>query len=139
MVRFERRKKNHVNLNITPLIDVVFLLLIFFMLTSAFAAKSGIKISLPKAASAKQQDADTITLLIDNSRTIYINGRKISFAELQERVSGLISAGAKRQLILIKADRHIDLGFAVKVIDMAKEADAGGVIISTESLPQGRK
>lgn len=120
-----------VNLNITPLIDVVFLLLIFFILTYQAANNTGIKLTLPVASTSQQQKNTNITVYINSDDQIYINDTIVSLDELLNKLKDLLKGGSK-QNVIIKADEKINLGLAVKVMDAAKKANANGLVISTK-------
>ncbi len=130
-MEFEKRKKISTDLKIAPLIDMVFLLLIFFMLSADFAAQPGIKLTLPRAVSSKPQADEDITVFIAGSNDLYLNGVKVTMDGLLERLKPMILF-AKKKTIVIKADEGINLGLAVKVMDIAKQAEAEGVVISTK-------
>ena len=137
MMTFERKKKVSVNMNITPLIDVVFLLLLFFMLTSHFVTKPGIKISLPEAVTAKPQQEDRIAVYIADQSTIYVNNTRVQVEELKAHLESRLAASQNKSYIIIKADKSVNIGLAIHVIDLAKQAKADGVVISTE-IPEQR-
>lgn len=136
-IEFDRRKKVSIHLNIAPLIDVVFLLLIFFMLSSHFVAHPGIKISLPTATTTKPQLEEKIIISITGDNRLYLNGEQVVLDHLLDRVRVEIEQGSKRTVVL-KADEKIDLGLAVKVMDIAKQAKAEGLVISTKITPQNQ-
>lgn len=129
-MEFEGRRKVKTQLNIAPLIDVVFLLLIFFMLSSHFVTQPGIKITLPTAITAKPQE-DEIILFINKDNEIYLDDKKIDIGYLREALEERLKNSKKRSVTL-KADKKIDLGLAVKVMDIAKQAKAEGLVISTK-------
>jgi len=131
MMEFEGRKKISTNLNIAPLIDVVFQLLIFFMLTANFITQPGIKLVLPSAVTSKPHQDDNITVFITENNELYLNEARVSMEELLEKLKPKILS-AKKKTVVIKADEKINLGLAVKVMDIAKQADAEGVVISTK-------
>lgn len=131
-MEFEGRKKISTNLNIAPLIDVVFLLLLFFMLTANFVTQPGIRLSLPSAVTSKPHQDDSITIFITESNELYLNENRVSLDELLEKLKPKLLA-AKKKTVVIKADEKINLGLAVKVMDIAKQADAEGVVISTKT------
>lgn len=130
MVDFLRRKEVRTQLNIAPLIDVIFLLIIFFMLSSHFITHPGIKISLPAAETAQLHAEEDIVIYITGEDKIYLNDQEVLLEELEQRLSSKIREVEKRTLI-IKADKKIDLGLAVRVMDIAKKAKAEGFVIST--------
>lgn len=128
----ERRKKADTNLNIAPLIDIVFLLLIFFVLSSHFVSHKGFKVKLPKAVHAQTQKNEQVTVFIDKDGGIFLNDSEIKFDQLKPLIrSELTKANSKT--VVIKADEDVSLGLAVKVMDIAKEANADGLVISTKT------
>lgn len=131
-MEFEGRKKISTDLNIAPLIDVVFQLLLFFMLTANFVTQPGIKLTLPSAVSSKSHQYEDITVFITKDNDLYLNEARVALKELLERLKPKILS-AKKKIVVIKADEKINLGLAVKIMDIAKQANAEGVVISTET------
>ena len=129
-MEFEGRKKVRTHLNIAPLVDVVFLLLIFFMLSSHFVTQPGIKITLPTAITAKLHPEEDIVISITKDNNLYLNEEEVTLDNLLDRLRIKVGA-AKKKTVIIKADEKIDLGLAVKVMDIAKQAEAEGLVIST--------
>ena len=130
-MEFERGKRIRMHLDIAPLIDIVFLLLIFFMLTANFIMQPGIKLTLPQAATAKPQEEENIIVFITKDNRIYLNDREINIDELKEALKEELKT-AKKKIVILKADEKINLGLAVKVMDIAKEAGTEGLVISTQ-------
>ena len=132
-LEFERRKKPESDLNMMPLIDMIFLLLIFFVLSSHFVSHEGFKVKLPRAAHAKTQRNEQVTVFINKEGNIFLNDTKVRLENLTSAIkSGLSEATSKT--VVIKADEEVNLGFAVKVMDIAKEANADGLVISTKTV-----
>jgi len=129
-MKLVRKKKVSVNLNIAPLIDIVFLLIIFFMLSSKFIADRGIKIKLPESESAHQQE-QTVTVFIEKNGAVTINGKTVNDSDMEKELSLLVKDN-KGSHVIIRADREVELQRAVTVIDAAKKAEASGIIISTQ-------
>ncbi len=129
-MEFERRRRVSTHLNIAPLIDVVLLLLIFFMLSSHFVTQPGIKITLPTAVTARLYPTEDIIISITEDSNLYLNEELVTLENLLERLKIEI-AKTEKKTVIIKADEKIDLGLAVKVMDIAREAEAEGVVIST--------
>lgn len=123
----ERRKKVMIDLNIAPLIDVVFQLLLFFALTSYIVANPGIEISLPKAHSAVTVPRNTIEIYITGTNTIYCNAAKVELSALQKMLA--LSAGSKT--VALKADKTVQLGLIVQVIDVIKQTQVKDLVIVT--------
>jgi len=130
-MEFERGKRIRIHLDIAPLIDIVLLLLIFFMLTSNFIMQPGIKITLPKAKTSKPQEEENIIVFITEDNKIFLNDREINIDELKVALEEKIKT-AEKKIVILKADEKINLGLAVKVMDIAKEAKAENLVISTE-------
>jgi len=127
------RFKRHVELekgqlDIAPLIDVVFLLLIFFMLTSSFIFQPGIKINLPKAVTSEVIHEKSIIILINSKNYIYLNDRAITMSELASR---LRIAAKENKPLLIKADRRASLGKVVEVWDLCRDEGISRINIAT--------
>ena len=124
--RHEDLKKGQ--LDIAPLIDVVFLLLIFFMLTSNFIFQPGIKINLPKAVTSEVIGQKSLVVLVTGEDSLYLNDKAIGISELESR---LREAAETKKPLLIKADRHASLGMVVKVWDLCRESGISQINIAT--------
>lgn len=115
-------------IDIAPLIDMVFQLLIFFMLTSSFIMQPGIKVNLPKAVTSEVVRYENIEILISAENVTYLNGKVVTMNELK----ALFKQVAKRnQTVLIKADRRASLGRVVEIWDMARDTGITQVNIAT--------
>jgi len=116
------------NLDIAPLIDVVFLLLVFFMLTSSFIFQPGIKINLPKALTSEVIQQENLIIVVTEDSSILINERPIDTEELSSRLK---AASKESKPILIKADRRAPLGKVVEVWDMCRSEGIQKISIAT--------
>ena len=128
---FERHKKPKSDLNMTPLIDMVFLLLIFFVLSSHFVSNRGFDIKLPESKHAPNQKQDKNIIFIKEDGEIFLNDVKVYLGNLAENLEVSISKTGSR-VVVIKADEKVDLGLAVKVMDAAKQAEAKNLVIATQ-------
>jgi len=124
------RRNIQINLQIAPLIDIIFNLLLFFMLTYQITRDPGIKITLPQAHTAKLQDEEKIIVFVNKNNEIFLNEKKTSIDELKSELEKRLKLSQKKTVIL-KADEKINLGLAVKVMDIAKQANAEGIVISS--------
>ena len=118
-MRFKKRLKAEVGLKqieITPLIDCVFLLIVFFMLTSSFVVMPGINIKLPKTVTQETVKASTLTVTISSEDVIYVDDKAMTKKELK----GYLKKN-KNNSVFIKADKDASLGAMVKVWDICKE------------------
>jgi biopolymer transport protein ExbD len=129
-MRFKKVKDEEPRLGITPLIDIVFLLLIFFMVTSHFQVASGVSIKLPKVMQKTfHKDTEKITLIIDKEGSIYLMGKKIDLHKLSIELKGLVEKDGLVHL-LIEADKDVKHGRVVQVMDLAKTAGVRSIIIA---------
>lgn len=115
-------------IDIAPLIDIVFQLLIFFMLTSSFVMQPGIKVRLPKAVTSDVIKSENVEILVTSENVTYLNG---SVVTLQEIKAFFKQAAKRDQTILIKADRRASLGRVVEVWDMARDMGLSQINIAT--------
>ena len=127
------RKKERIKVQapLTSLIDIVFLLLIYFLLTTNFMVEEGIKIKLPQAKAAAPQTEEVITVYVDQQGSAFLENQEVSLAKLFDRLRDMIK-GQENKLIVIRADRAVILNKAVKVMDIAKAAGAGRLCLATE-------
>jgi len=127
----KKRARYEVQVPLTSLIDIVFLLLIYFLLTTNFMVDEGITIKLPQARASKPQVEESITVYVDKEGRSYLNNEEIAISSLFKRLREMIS-GKKDKLVVVRADRGVILNKAVKVMDVAKAAGAGRLCLATE-------
>ena len=132
-MRFLEKKKPRysIQMPLTSLIDIVFLLLIYFMLTTSFIVDEGINIKLPQANAAAPQTKKEITIYVDINGHSYISNKQIPENELFGTLTSMLT-GSEDRLVIIKADREVILNKAVKVMDIAKAAGASRLCLATE-------
>jgi biopolymer transport protein ExbD len=123
-------EKGQKEINITPLVDMVFLLLVFFMLTSSFIVMPGIKINLPKAVTSEVIKEKNIIITVNSDNVIYLNEKPITEPELTEYLKEVVDSGKKTPL-LIKADKDTQLGSVVKVWDICRNVGVTQINIAT--------
>lgn len=119
--------------DVTPMADIVFLLLIFFMLSSTFVIEPGIKIRLPKAKTSMIQPEEKVILSITKDNKIYINDRRVRAKTLVDEIRKSL-AGKKDKLLILKADSRVLHGMVVEVLDKAKLAGAEKLAIASEKI-----
>lgn len=115
-------------IDIAPLIDIIFQLLIFFMLTSSFIMQPGIKVKLPKAVTSEVVKYENIEILVTSENVVYMNGKLVTMQELK---SVFTQAAKRNQTILIKSDRRASLGRVVEIWDMARDLGITQINIAT--------
>ncbi|HEC98189.1 MAG TPA: biopolymer transporter ExbD [Nitrospirae bacterium] len=131
-MEFERKRYNHsYMMNIAPLVDVVFLLLLFFMLTSSLIREPAVKIRLPESKTAATEQETIKTVIITRDGTIFFMGREVSLQGLQKAVREGMT-GIDKNSLRIKADRNASVGLLMKVIDEVRLAGVGNFSVVAE-------
>ncbi|MBJ06626.1 MAG: biopolymer transporter ExbD [Verrucomicrobiaceae bacterium] len=118
-------------INISPLIDVVFLLLIFFIVTTVMVQETGVEVSKPRAASAEDLDRNAILVAVTSEGQVWQGGREIGMDGVRAVVAALLEEDAKRPVV-VRADAATPTENTVAVIDAAKLAGAQSVSLATE-------
>ena len=131
LVHRKKRVRYQIESPLTPLIDIVFMLLIYFMLTTNFMVDEGIKIKLPQAKAAAPQTQQEITVYVDQEGRTYLKNKLIPQDKLFKKLKEMIG-GQQDRLVVVKADRSVILNKAVKVMDIAKAAGAARLCLATE-------
>ncbi|MDL1957738.1 MAG: biopolymer transporter ExbD [Candidatus Desulfofervidus auxilii] len=129
MIRLKNNVNNGTKISLTPLIDMVFLLIIFFLLTTRFITEEGISVKLPQARSTTPQTQREITVYVTKEGRIFIGNRELTLPQLYHELRILIGSD-KNKLVVIKADREVILNKVVKVMDIAKTAGAAKLCIA---------
>jgi len=131
-MRFRRRTKLLGGLtNTTPLVDVVFNLLLFFMLSSSFIVHPGIKIKLPEASTKETARETKLNITITSKNQIFLNEKRVNLKDLPQSIANFISTG-REEILFIKADADVRHGLVVEVMDIAKTAGVERLAIATQ-------
>lgn len=132
-MKFKRRLRiERGNLDITPLVDVIFLLLIFFMLSSSFVFNPGIKVDLPETTSSENIQASDLVVTITGQNMIFFRDQNVplTMEGLKERLK--IAAGKNKSArMILKADANVPHGRVVKVMSLAWESGVRKMAIAT--------
>lgn len=131
LVHKQKKARYAIQMPLTSLIDIVFMLLIYFMLTTNFIVDEGVKITLPQAKAGAPQVSQEITVYVDQKGAIYLSDERTPEDVLFTRLKAMIG-GDKDRLVIVKADRSVMLNKVVKVMDLAKAAGAGRLCLATE-------
>ncbi len=116
--------------NLTPLLDMVFILLIFFLVTSSFLKESGVEINRPTAKTAEPQPAANIVIAIDANGMVWIDRHRIAQAALAAEIERLHAANPDIGVI-VTADRDSRTGILVKTLDTVRLAGITDVAVAT--------
>jgi biopolymer transport protein ExbD len=135
----ERKKAEDVTrgMNLTPMIDVVFQLLIFFMVTAVFAITPGLDIKLPEAEESENPEKENLFIVIDQDGSMKLNHKSVTFANLKDEIMEKRKLLDNTTIIIIQADEKAFHGQVVKVMDIAKQAGIVDLVVATEPKERG--
>ena len=134
-MQFDEKRKRRVTINITSLIDVLFLLLIFFMVTSTFLEQPGMKLELPSAKSAEVSRVENLVLFIGPGGEITFNDRPVTLDDLPGAIEEAVPQAGEKTLVL-KADKTVRHGTVVAVMDIAKRAGLKRLVVGTTAADE---
>ncbi|PWK51716.1 ExbD/TolR family protein [Pleionea mediterranea] len=119
-------------INMTPMLDVVFIMLIFFIVTASFVKESGIEVNRPEAATAVKKDRANILVAISPTNEIWIDKRRIDPERVQANIERLHAENPQGSVV-IQADRKATTEVLVKVMDAARAAGVFDVSLAAEN------
>jgi len=124
------KKKRKVKLDITSLVDVLFILIIFFTVSSTFLEQPGIQLKLPKAETSRGHTIQKIIIYVDENKNVFLNDHLVSIKYLAEEVKKLAKV-QNDQGIVLKADARVTHGLVIQIMDILRKEGIYKVIIST--------
>jgi len=119
-------------IDLTPMLDVVFILLIFFIVTSVFVTEAGIEVSKPEASTAEPKSKDLILIAVSPSGDIWIDGEQVDPRFIRSRFE-LRLAESPNSSVVIQGDRSATNEHVMTILRAAREAEIANVSISTEA------
>ena len=129
-MRYRERKEAIQDINISPLIDMVFILLIFFMVSTTFVKDMKLDLDRPAASTATTASTKAIRLYIDNAGEIFLDGEPVRVWVIQSRIRDLLAASTGKS-VLVVTDDGVPEGRLVEVVDQARLAGATDVGVAT--------
>lgn len=133
-MRLEKGRRRKALINVTSLIDVVFLLLIFFVVTSTFLERPGIDLTLPEAGSG-ETGVSVVTVRIVADGQVFVGDRPVALEDLA-RVLGESLRAEETTEVTLEADRSVPHGRVVAAMDAARRAGARGLVVATRPAPE---
>ncbi|OGF64055.1 MAG: hypothetical protein A2Y62_15445 [Candidatus Fischerbacteria bacterium RBG_13_37_8] len=127
---FYKKGRVQARIDISPLIDVVLSLVIFFILSTTFIQRHGLKLDLPKSKTGDISQEAKIMINVDRQGGIYLDKIKVQDDELRGVLEDRLKQVTDKKVI-IRADEKVDYGRVVKVMDIIKESGAQGLTIAT--------
>ncbi|MEC7842250.1 MAG: biopolymer transporter ExbD [Candidatus Latescibacterota bacterium] len=137
MAREKTKIKEAEQLDLTPMIDVVFQLLIFFMVTAVFAITPGLDIKLPEAETAQAPDKENLFIVVDQDGNMKLNHKSVTFANLKDELVSKRAILDNTTAIIIQGDERATHGQIVNIMDIAREVGLLDQVIATEPSRRG--
>ncbi|WP_300319151.1 biopolymer transporter ExbD [Idiomarina sp.] len=119
------------NIDMTPMLDVVFIMLIFFIVTASFVKEAGIDVNRPDAATAMQKNRANILVAISDNNEIWINKRQVDVRAVQANIERLYAENPQGSVV-IQADEESNTRVLIKVMDAARAAGVYDVSVATD-------
>ncbi|RXJ68902.1 biopolymer transporter ExbD [Halarcobacter ebronensis] len=131
MRKFSQKiNKEETEINLTPMLDVVFIMLIFFIVTTSFVKEAGIDVNRPSASTTEQKTEANILIAIKNSNEIWIDKRVVDIRAVRANIERLKATNTQNSIV-IQADKEAKTGLLVKVMDQIRLAGITNISVST--------
>lgn len=130
-VTYRNRRSRSMELNMAPLIDMVFLLLIFFLVTTSFVREAGVEVNRPQAQSISTKDKTNMLIGITENGVVYIEGRTIDVRSIRTRMERFVAEMPQGSVVIV-ADRESETGIVVQVLDACRLAGVKDISLSAE-------
>jgi len=131
-VRFRRAARRKVAIDIAPLVDVVFLLVIFFAVSTTFEDKAGMKLELPTSSSTVERETSEVTLQMAEDGRLVLEGEPVTEETLEDALQAVLK-GSSSRLVVLRADREVRHGEVVRIMGLIRKAGAEGLTIAAKS------
>ncbi len=131
MARRRRTADEETEINMTPMLDVVFIMLIFFIVTASFVKESGIDVNRPDAQTAEKKERGNILIAITENDQIWVDRRQVDPRALRANIERLHAENPQGSVV-IQADKNSKNGLLVQVMDAARLAGVNSVALAAE-------
>lgn len=129
-MRIRPRKQDVDHVDVSPLIDMVFILLIFFMVTTTFVKDMKLDLNRPSAASASKADSKVVRVYIDKTGQVYIDNQPVQLWAIQSKLRDLLRTATEKSVLVI-SDDSIPVETLIDVVDECRMSGAKDVAVST--------
>ena len=132
MRRRFKKKSDESEINITPMLDIVFIMLIFFIVTTSFVKEISIDVNRPTKSPIKEQKkSDVISVRISAEGEVFVQDRLINLDAVRANIESNLALKPQASVVVV-SDRDADAGFLVKVIDQSRLAGASNVSLASQ-------
>jgi len=129
-IRYSRsRRSRAVEINMAPLIDMVFILLIFFLVTTSFVKETGVEVQRPTARTSETKEKTNMLVAVTEKGLIYIEGKTIDIRSMRSRMLGYLSETPDGSVVIV-ADRNSQTGTVIQVLDECRLAGVKDISIA---------
>ena len=128
-MREHAQKEDEAEINMTPMLDIVFIMLIFFIVTAAFVKEAGVQVNRPEASHSMQKPRTSILIAVTENDQVWINRRRVEIKALRTTIEKLHSENP-RGTIVIQADQRAKAGLTLEVMDAIKQAGIQEITIA---------
>lgn len=125
------RKSDNIELNMSPLIDMIFILLIFFLVTTTFVKESGVEVNRPVASSAENEEQTNVIIGVDKDGAVWIEGQQIDVRSVRGKMERFKHENPKGNVV-ITADKDSRFGVAIEVLDQVRLAEIKNVVVAAK-------
>jgi biopolymer transport protein TolR len=132
-----RGSRNRVmgEINITPLTDVMMVLLVIFMVTTPLIMKASIDINLPQAHAKQDAPVERLQIMLTQDGNIFLDRERVTLSQLESKLKAHFQQAGVETSVTVAADKLVPYGDAVKVLDLARQAGAQKLVLAAEPLP----
>jgi len=134
-MQFRRRSRAEIAINMAPLIDVIFLLVIFFAVSTTFLESAGLDLELPESSSTAERKTEDLTVTLSSNGTLFLDGSEVAEAELTDRLRAAL-AERERKVVVLSGDTHSEYGRVVEIMDRIRAAGAESLTIAAQTAPE---
>lgn len=135
-MKFRRIKADHAQIDLIPMIDIVFQLILFFLVSTTFALLPAISLKLPSSSTAESTSGGSITITAEKDGTLWFNSDKVTMAELNTRLSSFDAAQEERKTfpVRLEADDLVTNGTIVSIFDLLRSNGFAAVNLRTTGI-----
>jgi biopolymer transport protein ExbD/biopolymer transport protein TolR len=131
-LQFRRKSRAEIAINLAPLIDVIFLLVIFFAVSTTFLDTAGLQLELPESSSTAKREAEDITVFLGADGELSFGDEQVDEEQLMERLRAAMKE-TDRKVVVLRADTHTEHGAVVKIMDLIRDSGAEGLTVAARS------
>ena len=131
-MQFRRKSKAEIAINLAPLIDVIFLLVIFFAVSTTFLETSGLQLELPESSSTAKREVEDVTVFLGADGELSFGDEQVDEEQLKERLRAAMDE-TDRKVVVLRADTHTEHGEVVEIMDLIRDSGAEGLTIAARS------